>query len=596
MGNESSKLQEILDVFPTYFKQQQSEAQQGTADKDYQLFNVHQPKFACLADKDFLSKNLSELVKIEFTEELNHLSEDHQIEIIMPVLGLTDLLNNDQIHVSDLMFSPPVAINGFGSVQDADAPAHPDYILATDIMGNQYEVLVNEQGVVELPQEGTGLFSMLSYLTFIYSEWQVKKGVGFENLTDIGIEPGYIYLLPPMITKDFTTKLAVTHLDDYNHRVVDTLRSIDVSMKSSVIDSQVDVSIEEKDDLENAYEITASVNEFSSVQTPQLLKLSLDTTEHSEFSLTSPNNPLQISSFQGWQQNSMLPNTFIKQLGINQDTKTKIIRDIYSEADFTKDYVSGDHFGLSEQNGFNNFMLFPEAIGSLYDFVTDGIVNHQITGNFIWDRVSQDTILALDLQHVPVSFYDSVILSDTLSHQDNQSVETIKSWFDNAPPEGLHEQLTIFSNKSLSALPEVSFELVYDHATDLTNSDLVNHSDLLTPEADYALSQPLADLHEAQSFAQGMSDRVEMGVGQSSLHSEQGVDLIKLNFGDVIIDESAAILPSPTESESEMYSQAGTVFGTDDVASSEVYYVQSPTAQGGPEWHLGFTQIPDSEG
>ena len=141
-------------------------------------FNVHQAKFAALANSQEFEAIKENLIEIDIESALNFLNEESHLEVTVPMIGMCDLLGGDAVWENLAQpFATVMAINGYGAQLDASASNHfprADYVLATDILGNQYEVVVGPQGQIELPEDGLGLFSILSDLTFMFSYEQVK--------------------------------------------------------------------------------------------------------------------------------------------------------------------------------------------------------------------------------------------------------------------------------------------------------------------------------------------------------------------------------------------------------------------------------------
>lgn len=589
MASQSAKIQDVLDLFPNYFEKQHVDVQAGPFEPDFLLFNVHQAKFAQLADAHFLHQHYSQLIKVDIRQELNALTDEHQLEVSVPVLGLTDLLPNAQLQPNHLMFAAPVAINGFGAGEATHSSlALPDFLLATDIMGNQYEIVLNNDGTIELPQEGTGLFSMLSYLTFIYSAWQINKGTGLTTVAGTEIEPGYLYLLPPMSPKDFYANLAVTHLDDHFQRKVDHLREVDVTMHHAQQEPELLFQLKQHHELENAVDLSLSSTQSPDLNTPYFLKFSLSPVEGADFSLSNPINPLSVSSSrQGWHKSPLEENAFVKQIGLSADTKLSIIRDVYSEIELTKDYLDGDHFGISNQNGYNNFIIYPEALGHVYDLVTEGIVSHAFSADFLWDRVADETILSLDLQHLPVNFFDSILLNDTLAHQDHASVDTIKSWFDSPEATPILEHLTLYTNHAITEVPQAQASFVYDMPEQVAFTDIGIDNVLSAPQVDIALTQSF-DGPVALSMA---SDKSALSVMQFPTDAQA----FSLQVEDVISFESESTVSGHAVNAPLLASLSkNPVFGDAHVTEAGINHTPStPIDESG--WHFEFTQIPDGD-
>lgn len=568
-----------MDIFPKYLNKQYVSAEMPVGNEHTKLYNVHEPNFAKLGDKQLIQDMLPELIKIPIHQELNAMTSEHQLEISVPMLGLTDLLKNDAMHIADLQFAAPVFINGFGA---GNSVAHPDFILATDIVGNQFEILVSGDGLIEIPAEGFGLFSVLSYLTFIYSEWQIKQGNGLENMVADGIEPGYLYLLPPLAEKSFIPKIALTHLDENNMRKVDTLHSVEVEMKAP--DKHFDLSsdIHALDGRNDAFEVLMNIKN-QSLSSPFSVKFTLMNAEGVHFSLQSPSNPFQSLSSQGWQQSAVEDNTFVKHFGLNDETKTVILRNIYSELDFTKDFLSGDTFGLSTAKNYNSFMLYPEGLGKIYDLVTDGIVHNHISSDFLWNRVSESNFADLDLQHIPLAFHDSVILSDILSDKHIDTTEAIKQFFGDHSHQVISESLSVYASKAEVALPTLSVEILEPNSHDNMGGGSVSFVNV-HDNIDQVLSQPLSH-YDSQP-----SDSLSF-LHTSDAHLGTGFDL---HFSDIIQtadNGSLSALTSPPQDLTALLNTAEASYTSETLHFTDVHY-STPNVNVMSELHMAFTQNP----
>ena len=135
---------------------------------------MHHSNFAELADQNTLKSVMESpqnVIKIDIQTLLEQMTPDSYLEIKVPTTSLTDFLAAESaLGNTPQAFASPLAINGFGAKNTPSTHndlGQSEHVLATDILGNNFEILVNEHGQVEVPQDGTGLFSMLSHLTFL---------------------------------------------------------------------------------------------------------------------------------------------------------------------------------------------------------------------------------------------------------------------------------------------------------------------------------------------------------------------------------------------------------------------------------------------
>lgn len=151
------------------------------------------PKFASLATQADFERFKEHLIAINIHDEIMALKDNAQLEVTVPVTGLLDLEPNSQFQKMAVSFPTVIAINGLG----AGTYPQADHVMATDIVGNRYEILVDEKGRITLPEEGTGLFTLISHLTFIYSDAQITRGAGLSLLSTKDCHKNTLYLLPP---------------------------------------------------------------------------------------------------------------------------------------------------------------------------------------------------------------------------------------------------------------------------------------------------------------------------------------------------------------------------------------------------------------
>lgn len=186
------------------------------------LFNLNSPQFLSLATEKQILELKKNIIKINIEDALAHLKPQGYLEVTLPILGMADFLAT---HLKDSVwneipqsFPSVLSLNGSGN----GLFSRPDFIRVRDIIGNEYEILVNHQGQVDIPEEGSGRFSMLSEITLIYSVAQVIQKEGFEPLSAQAGEANQIYLLPPpCATAPFVITVRTAHLDERNQRQID---------------------------------------------------------------------------------------------------------------------------------------------------------------------------------------------------------------------------------------------------------------------------------------------------------------------------------------------------------------------------------------
>lgn len=165
---------------------------------------LNQPNFLSLSNPTELQSLVEhgKAFELSIQPEVEHLlqmrSEGHDgyLNITLPMVGVTDYLNSEGAHTAEQAFGSVLGLNQF--LADSQQPhfSRPDFILAKDIIGNQYEILIEPDGKVAIPEDGTGKFSLLSEVTLMYSLDQVLEGRG---LADAAPQlANHLYLLPPV--------------------------------------------------------------------------------------------------------------------------------------------------------------------------------------------------------------------------------------------------------------------------------------------------------------------------------------------------------------------------------------------------------------
>lgn len=483
-------------------------------------FNFQSPGFASLGTRKEFERLKSFCQEIDIKDEMEFLKEDHALEITVPVQGLIDILGNSDFSKDYLSFPHPLLINGYGAKDSDNANNNfpkADFVLITDIGGNQYEALINKDGKIELPKDGTGLFSLVKAITFIFNENQVKNGFGLEEVSDSDSFRNKIYLLGPSENNDdFVVRVCVTHINEHNKRIVDTIRSVKITYpKISYRNYQSNALVNRKPE-DSSDKLTINL----------ALLLLLPLAAHHAFAATvTIEQPKDVKygfghqgiislpgESHGWTQHPVHSNVFTKHFGLSDHALNLLIKDIYSEYDLMKDFLKGDSFSLSHQNGYNNFLLIPEAIGNFYDKLNYDIVHHKIPGDFLFDRVPEERLIDNDFSHLPVDFHDSIVLSqihsDLLEHQFGNLKKLFLSE-DNAKPNEIMDHFTLYAT-GLTQTPHVTVEIshgnsfAYDSQHDLLHTNFMHeqsqhvlnlHDIMEMPMTDHLSHQQGLDLH-----------------------------------------------------------------------------------------------------
>ncbi len=322
-------------------------------------FDLHQKQFASMATVDAVKALTPMCLEIDLKQEFQSMSKESSLEITVPVMGMTDLLQKS-IFSPARNFASPLMINGFCAkpYHLHDSFPKPEFVLAMDLTGNQYEVIVNLDGTLELPLNGTGLFTLLSSISFIYSYQQVIEGFGLEKY-ESGNE-NKLLLLPPEINLiPFTIRTCVTHINERHQRIVDSIRAINIeypAISKKHYQSNVVVQREEKQ-TNGKLNVTLALTLLLPLtkHLPFTTSISLDPLQGVSYSLSSSEDIVKApTQAHGWMQHPVNPNIFTKHCGLSERTLRALVRQLYSEYDFIQDYLKGDLFNLSDKDGYNN--------------------------------------------------------------------------------------------------------------------------------------------------------------------------------------------------------------------------------------------------
>ncbi len=261
-------------------------------------FDLYDSSLARLATKDILSVLEPHWLEVSIEEEIAFLDENHALEISVPVLNLCDLMPN-AFFSGPALAAKVVGFNGFaakGNHRLIENFPLADFVLVTDIAGNQYEIVMTKEGRIELPDQGIGLFSIPVQLTFIFSENQVKRGQGLEDCRSQGLEKNKLYLFPPTHTnQNFVMHISVTHLDHNHKRIVDSIRKVSVDYQDyKLLDQKTTMQVnrfEEKLAKVVSIDVDLSFERMIDYSFPYALNVILQPEGEARYHLSHPSMP-----------------------------------------------------------------------------------------------------------------------------------------------------------------------------------------------------------------------------------------------------------------------------------------------------------------
>lgn len=421
-----------------------------------QIFSHGQAKFGQLGNRTQFQALKNNLIEIEISNILSTMKSDGFIEICVPVLGLTDLLWEDSnLKSLPQQYSVPIAINGFGALDDINSIfSQADFIVANDLIGNEFELLVNEDGTVELPQIGIGLFSTITTIRYIFTYEQICDGRDLSHLEEVGASKNFLYMLPPPGSQlDFNIQINAAYLNEKYEKIVQLSTHVPViQCEKAQLSHFIEVEKDSKHhDILNIKLAYPKKNYKSSAYT---LSLELNSKSGIEYQC--------IESSSNWVNSASKLNYLTQQRGLSERALTALIRDVFSEFDFTKALLFGEDFNLSRINGFNDFYISPEAIGRYYDMMISGLVLQTIPIQLIQNLIPLSRLAELDLAYAELDEQDLSIINQIKADAIEKKSSLHAYFYDGFQPfiTQVEEQLAIkMQGAPSSFLPQVKFNI-----------------------------------------------------------------------------------------------------------------------------------------
>lgn len=332
------------------------------AGADTQPHELNHEKFLSLSNPESLQTLLEQgkALELSIQPEIDQLaqlqSQGHEgyLSITLPMVGVTDYLSSESGHSASHAFASVLGLNQFSADSTQPHFSRPDFIVAKDIIGNQYEILLDSNGKVMVPEDGIGKFSLLSEVKLMYGLDQVLEGRGLASNT----EPGNLYLLPPPgFHGKYMPMISVSQTQE------------DFSEKT-VSERKMPILLQEANAESGVYKAEVKAHD-----------LGID--------------PLsQKLTDLGWQHGAQ-PGMLEKSFGLSETGLHHLSKYLFTELDFTKAILSGDNFGLKQVNGLNDFVLSPEARGVYYDLWLNGVATHQISPDSFLSRINPQELLTI---------------------------------------------------------------------------------------------------------------------------------------------------------------------------------------------------------
>lgn len=400
MGKLTNNNEPKVGAIPHFFEQLEIKA--PIAQKWPKEFDWLSHCFA-LADEKTFSYFQEYAIEANIEKELALMDENSCLEITLPTVGIADLAQQFESSSLVVQLATVLGINGLGAKPTdsltTNHPAYPDFMVVTDIVGNRYEILLNAQGEIELPQEGTGLFTFISAITFIYSSQQIKEGRDLEDLQKVGVKPNHLYLLAPRGAKEeYAPVISVAQMEQ-NKRVIKSIRKLKIHCQIDFVQDSLLIEEHLAKDL-NLLQVNICLNKWSCTK-PFALTLSLKADEEVK-------EAAKIQS-RSWLQ-PIARDTYIKYFGLSYHNLSYLAAQLYSQTDLMREYLQGK-FSFYQQRGYNDFLLRTQGFSIFYQLLIKSLCSEPFARGFLSERVCYEKWLKLDLTNQTADYHDNRVLT-----------------------------------------------------------------------------------------------------------------------------------------------------------------------------------------
>ncbi len=423
---------------------------------DTQSHELNHENFLSLSNPQSLQTLVEQgkALEISIQPEIDQLAQLHSqghegyLNITLPMVGLTDYLSTENDGNSAAhAFGSVLGLNQFSADSTQPHFSRPDFIVAKDIIGNEYEILLDSHGKVMVPEDGIGKFSLLSEVKLMYALDQVLEGRGLASSN----EPGHLYLLPPPgFHGKYTPTISVSQTqDDFSEKMISE-RKMPILLQEE--NTQLDV---------HKVEINAH-------------NLGIDP-------LNSKFTDL------GWQHGEK-PGMLEKHFGLSETGLHNLSKYLFTELDFTKAIVSGDHLGLKQVNGLNDFALSPEATGVYYDLWLNGVVTHQISPDSFLSRINPQELLNIqNLEDLGLTPAEQLSMQAVLTQAKLGDFSGLQHLYESNfnHTDNLHQHVA-----AELGVDSVEGHTIAIHAVGEHYSDLIDHHSIQGHLSDAPSSQP----------------------------------------------------------------------------------------------------------
>lgn len=469
-------------VLPTHF------AEEISSQNETQSFAMHHKQFSALADGKTFEHLKEHLVEVEIGPMLADMGPEHFLEVSVPVVGLTDFMGINALWGEyPQQFASVLAINGFGAKHESHTEHNfpkADYVMVTDIVGNQFEVLVGEDGLVEIPEDGTGKFSVIQEITYFFSKEQILNGQGLANIHGFGAEKGSLYLLPPPgFHEGFTSVVRLAHLDEAFEKHIDFEYQVPIILTDLQVDPTPEIQGSTQISAQEAQMLKVDLegkNYWLKKKKAFTLKVELETLDGIAFQLPNETGQLGFEGH-GWEHDALSPNTFYKHFGLTEQGKKEVLHHLFNENDFMHTVIKQGALGITAKNNFNDFILSPEAMANYYELLIEGTSRGVVPLEFVFNHIPEQRIHELDSSQLSLGDHDQHVISNVLADVGNNHFESFEEAFAPASNEDAMGEFSDYFylnyiGDNLENMPQVQVVPELNSPSDASNSFIFEDS------------------------------------------------------------------------------------------------------------------------
>lgn len=210
-------------------------------------------------------------------------------------------------------------------------------------------------------------------------------------------------------------------LDNQNKRKIKTIRNVSITYQDlHIAQDQTLVKVSEVD---KKHPGLLQVEIAIRLLAPFLVNKQLVATVR----LNAQNMPESLFSH-GWERMDAKDAVLTKRFGLSSKTLTRLVKSCYTRYDFIEDYLNGDTFSLSSENGYNDFLLRQEGFEAFYDRLIEDLINQKLSGEFLFSRIDEEELSHLAMIDTE-DLHDKEVLKHLTQEIKNQRFTTLRKCF-----------------------------------------------------------------------------------------------------------------------------------------------------------------------